>query len=112
MLKFTFPVKNCLKELLSETFVLMKGFSIVSNPIEANNSTIKRAIPRYGLKTHEHLQRRLKYYFLGTSSVGVHKQNSINLSNPLSPKNGFINLLQLFFPRVTDIEVISSRKFY
>ena len=105
---FTFPVKNRLEELLSETFVLMKGFSIVSNPIEAKNSTIKRAIPRYGLKAPEHLQRRLKYYFLGTSSVGMHEQNFINLSNPLSPKSGFTNLLQFFLPRVADIEVISS----
>ena len=105
---FTFPVKNRLEELLSETFVLMKGFSIVLNPIEAKNSTIKRAIPHYGLKTPEHLQRRLKYHFLGTPSVNVHEQNSINLFNPLSPKSGFTNPLQFFLPRVVDIEVISS----
>ena len=105
---FTFPLKNRLEELLSETFVLMKGFSIVSNPIEAKNSTIKRAIPRYDLKTPEHLQRRLKYHFLGTPSANKHEQHSSTIPNTLSSRCGFVNLLQFFLPQITNIEVISS----
>ena len=99
------PNLNVLSKMLTKTYIVMGGKSIQSNLIESKNSVVKRLINKPGLKNVYQRDYLLGTHLLARGEIEEcywkSEELNVNFKNTL----GFNNMLRLFTPDKTKIEV-------